>query len=283
MSLDIYKTVTDQIVTAIENLSEDDKLVMPWHRSGVNQLPNNIESGNHYNGINILSLWVTAIDRGYTSNIWGTYRQWAKQDAQVRKGEKSTLVIFYKQYIKKDDAGEENTLRFARASWAFNASQVDGYELPQLEGDPIDRIKAVDVYVNKTGAKITNGSDSAFYKPSTDTISMPSDRAFFDTETATRTENYYSVLLHELVHWSGTKDRCNRVMGKRFGDDQYAMEELIAELGAAFQCAQLGISLEPRQDHAQYLAHWMEVMKVDNKAIFTAAAKAQEAVTFLSQ
>jgi len=283
--IDLYQSVTDHIISTIENLSEDDHLIMPWHRSGLSELPRNVESKNHYNGVNILSLWVSAIDRGFTSNIWGTYRQWKKAGAQVRKGEKSTLVIFYKEYLAEDDDGEENIQRFARASWAFNAAQVDGFEIPTPEkaSDPIDRIKAVDTYVANTKAQIIHGGDMACFRPANDTISMPDDRAFLDTNTGTRTENYYSVLLHELTHWTKGKDRCNRDMAKRFGDDVYAMEELVAELGAAFQCAELGISSEPRADHAQYLAHWLTVMKADKKAIFTAAAKASEAVQFIKE
>jgi len=283
--IDLYQSVTDHIISTIENLSEDDHLIMPWHRSGLSELPTNVESSNHYNGVNILSLWVSAIDRGFTSNIWGTYRQWKKAGAQVRKGEKSTLVIFYKEYLAEDESGQEQTQRFARASWAFNVAQVDGFEIPKPEkaSDPIDRIKAADTYLVNTKAKIINGGDMACFRPATDTISMPDDRAFFDTDTGTRTENYYSVLLHELTHWTKGKSRCNRDMAKRFGDDVYAMEELVAELGAAFQCADLGISSEPRTDHAQYLAHWLAVMKADKKAIFTAAAKASEAVQFIKE
>jgi antirestriction protein ArdC len=281
--IDLYQSVTDHIVSTIENLSEDDHLVMPWHRSGHSGLPTNIESGNPYNGINILSLWVAAIDRGFTSNIWGTYRQWQKADAQVRKGEKSTLVIFYKEYLAEGDNGQEETQRFAKASWAFNVAQVEGYEIPEPEKttDPMDRIRAVDAYVSNTKARIFHGGDMACYRPATDTISMPNDQAFFDTKTGTRTQNYYAILLHELTHWTKGKSRCDRDMAQRFGDVTYAMEELVAELGAAFQCAELGISSKPRPDHAQYLAHWMSVMMTDKKAIFTAAAKASEAVTFI--
>jgi len=281
--IDLYQSVTDHIISTIENLSEDNHLIMPWHRSGLSELPTNVASNNHYNGVNILSLWVAAIDRGFTSNIWGTYRQWKKAGAQVRKGEKSTLVIFYKEYLAEDESGQEQTQRFARASWAFNVAQVDGFETPTPEkaNDPIDRIKAVDTYVSNTKANIINGGDMACFRPATDTISMPDDFAFFDTNAGTRTENYYAILLHELIHWTKGKSRCNRDMAKRFGDDVYAMEELVAELGAAFQCAELGISSKPRTDHAQYLAHWLAVMKADKKAIFTAAAKASEAVQFI--
>jgi antirestriction protein ArdC len=281
--LDIYQSVTDHIVATIEALSDDDKVIMPWHRSGLSELPHNINSGNYYNGINILSLWMTAIERQYTSNVWGTYKQWAEQEAQVRKGEKSTLVIFYSEFVMENENGEDEARRFAKASWAFNAAQVDGYEVPIPEGvgDPIDRIEAVDTYVANTKAKLVHGREMACYSPNTDTISMPDDRAFIDTDTGNRSENYYAVLLHELTHWCGAEQRCNRDMGKQFGDNTYAMEELVAELGAAFQCAHLGISLEPRDDHAHYISHWMDVIKADKRAIFTAAAKASEAVQYI--
>lgn len=285
---DLYQTVTDHIISTIENLSEDDQLIMPWHRSGLSELPTNIESGSAYNGINILSLWGTSINRGFSSNIWGTYRQWKQAGAQVRKGETSALVIFYKEHFLENEEGQQNNgelkaQRFAKASWAFNAAQVDGFEhpTPLKAGDPIERLKAVDQYVSNTNAIISHGGDMACYHPATDTISTPDDRSFVDTQASTKTQNYYAVLLHELTHWTKEKSRCNRDMAERFGDDVYAMEELVAELGAAFQCAELGISSEPRSDHAQYLAHWLSVLKADKKAIFTAAAKASEAVQFI--
>ena len=136
--------------------------------------------------------------------------------------------------------------------------------------------------VSATGAEVVNGGVSACYRPDTDTIHMPDEERFFDTKHSTRTESYYSTLFHELTHWTGIEKRCNRDMGKRFGDEAYAMEELVAELGAAFQCAKLGITPEPRLDHAQYIKNWLQVLKDDKKAIFTAAARAQDAVNFLS-
>jgi antirestriction protein ArdC len=128
----------------------------------------------------------------------------------------------------------------------------------------------------------THGGSRAFYRPSTDSIHLPPREAFIGTATSSPAETYYSTLLHELVHYSGHETRCNRQLGKRFGDDAYAMEELVAELGAAFLCADLQITAEPRADHAQYLSHWLTVLKADNKAIFTAASKASEAATFLA-
>jgi len=134
-----------------------------------------------------------------------------------------------------------------------------------------------------TAARIIHGGTIACYHPSNDTIHMPDEERFFDTEHSSRTECYYSTLFHELCHWTGINTRCHRQFGKRFGDEAYAMEELVAELGAAFLCAKLCITPEPRADHAQYMANWLNVLKSDKKAIFTAAAKAQEAITFLAQ
>ncbi len=279
MKRDLYAEVTDTIVSAIEN--NPGELVMPWNRAGACELPVNIQSGNYYQGINILNLWVTAQIKCFSSAEWGTYKQWQEKGCQVRKGEKSSLIIFYKQLEFEDENGDEQRRPMIRASFGFNADQVDGLERPELEGDPINRIQAADAFVSSTGTPIIHGGATACYRPSTDTVHMPDEQRFFDTETSSRTEAYYSTLFHEMTHYTGIKTRCDRDMGKRFGDDAYAMEELVAELGAAFQCAWLGIEPEPRLDHAQYLVNWLQVLKDDKKAIFTAAAKAQEAVNFL--
>jgi len=145
-----------------------------------------------------------------------------KAGAQVRKGEKSTLVIFYKEYLAEDESGQEQTQRFARASWAFNVAQVDGFEVPIPEqvGNPIERIREVDTYVTSTKAEIIHGGDMACYRASADTISMPDDRAFFDTNTDTRTENYYSVLLHELTHYAAS-----RIMPRRLCDPTCILQD----------------------------------------------------------
>ena len=130
--------------------------------------------------------------------------------------------------------------------------------------------------------RISHGGGRAFYRPATDSIQLPPRDAFIGSPTSTPAEAYYSTMLHELTHWTSAETRCNRQLGKRFGDQAYAIEELVAELGAAFLCADLGITDEPRADHAQYLAAWLSVLKADKKAIFTAASKASEAAAFLA-
>lgn len=131
--------------------------------------------------------------------------------------------------------------------------------------------------------RVSLGGPWYYYRPSTDTIQLPPREAFVGSATSNPTEAFYSTLLHELTHWTAPEARCNRELGKRFGDAAYAMEELVAELGAAFLCADLGIAAAPRADHAQYLASRLNVLKADKKAIFTAASTAGEAVRFLME
>lgn len=282
---DIHQDITDRIIAAIV-ANPDAKPVMPWNRSGLPMtLPVNAHTANTYNGINIPILWCAAEERGYQSGHWATYRQWTELGAQVRKGEKSSPVIFYKEFeVEPDaeDADDDGKRRMARWSNVFNADQVEGYDPDPVPDRPmLDRLASVDRYVAATGALILIGGQIACYRPSADTIMMPDEQRFFATDAHSRSENFYAVELHELIHWTGAEHRLARTFGKRFGDDAYAMEELVAELGAAFQCAQLGITHAPREDHAAYIGHWLKILKADNRAIFAAAAKASQAVAHL--
>lgn len=279
MKRDIYREVTDSIINAIE--ANPGKVVLPWHREGIMSIPTNVHSSNHYQGINIVSLWVSAMLHNYEHAYWGTYKQWAEKGAQVRKGEKSSLIIFYKELEIENDDGEKDKIPMARASAVFNVAQVDGYDIDIPDYGQIDRISQVDSFITATGAVIKPGGATAAYSPSGDYIKMPDEGRFVATEQSTRQEGYYSTLLHELTHWTGHKTRLDRDMTSRFGDEGYAMEELVAELGSSFLCAGLQIELVPRIDHAQYIAHWLQVLKNDKKAIFIAAAKAQAATKFL--
>jgi antirestriction protein ArdC len=281
--LDLYQTITDRIVATLE--AGTDKASLPWHRTGAYSiLPRNVSSGDHYNGINVLSLWATAEERQYQTSLWGTYRQWQALDAQVRKGEKAALVVFYKQYeTEPSDEQDDGLRRVAKASWVFNVAQVDGYTvgepLPPLP--PLERLERAERFLAATGAEIKVGGEMAYYRPSSDYIQMP-DEHLFRAAGFQRTEDWYSVLAHELGHWSGAAKRLNRDLKNRFGDEAYAMEELVAELTSAFVCAELGISVAPRPDHACYIANWLKVLKDDKRAVFSAAAKASEAAKYLA-
>jgi len=279
---DIHQHITNQIVTLIENGAGDFQL--PWHKgSGCVLRPSNIASKKPYRGVNILALWAASEVSGYASGLWGTYRQWQEAGAQVKKGEKASHIVFYKEIdVASDEEGDAGKRLFARASAVFAAEQVDGFAAPTIEPVSFDPIVQADRFVSSTGAKIEHGGARAYYRLSTDAIQLPPRETFVGTKTSTPAESYYSTLLHELVHWTSHETRCARELGKRFGDQAYAMEELVAELGAAFLCADLSISLDPRPDHAQYLASWLNVLKEDSRAIFTAASKASAASDYLA-
>lgn len=282
----VFDAITNKIIEAIE--AGVGKARMPWHSPGRPVgIPVNATTYAEYRGINILTLWLSAMSKGYPTGEWATYKQWKDIKAQVRRGERHTLIVFYKQVETSpmEDADPDHIeYRFvARPSWVFNAAQVDGYQAldPHEALASFDKHEAAEGFVLASRAKVEHGSPIACYRRDRDVIEMPKHEWFMATSASSPAENYYGVLLHELTHWTGAEHRLNREFGKRFGDRAYAMEELIAELGAAFLCASLGISSQPREDHATYIASWLEVLKKDNRAIFTAARMAQEAFSYL--
>jgi antirestriction protein ArdC len=279
---DVFQKVTDQIVKAIEEGAGSYR--MPWRTSGgFPHSPVNAVTKRPYRGINILVLWATAQEKGYKSGTWATYKQWAELGGQVRKGEKSANVVFWKFFDREQepDKSEERSSKripMARDYWVFNSDQVDGYR--KVEESPFskeERIEQADGFFRSLEVKILDGGNRAFYQPTDDTVFMPPFGAFKEALF------YYSVLSHETTHWSGAKHRLNRDMEHRFGTEGYAMEELVAELGAAFLCSELGLPSDPRADHAPYISSWLKALKNDKRAIFTAAAKAQEAVDWMNK
>ncbi len=297
---DLHQTLTDKIVAAIE--AGAGEWQMPWHRPGTAfSLPKNALTGAHYQGCNVLALWIDADTKKFDNPVWATFKQWQELGAHVRKGEKGSLIVKYGRWTPKDARGtaksdahgtgndEANPERmFARAAWVFNANQVDGFTLPDAKprADLTQRLGHVDAFLLHTGIAFREGGTRAFYRRPTekgdgDYVQMPPRNLFTGTATSTPTEAYESTRLHEAAHATGAAHRLSREFGARFGDDRYAMEELVAELAACFLCAELQISNAPRADHAQYLAHWLKVLKADNRAIFTAAAHATRAANWL--
>lgn len=278
---DIFQRVTDTIVSAIEAGSGSYK--MPWRVSGgFPHSPINAASKKPYRGVNVLVLWAVAQERGYKSGTWATYKQWQEHGGQVRKGEKSANVVFWK-FFDRSDAEEgskeeqpSQRIPMARDYWVFNAEQVEGYTAPtEPETSREERIQAADHFFHRLGIDVKPGGNRAYYSGDSDSVHMPDFTAFKEPLF------YYSVLSHETTHWSGAPHRANRNLSGRFGSESYAIEELVAELGAAFLCASLGLPTDPREDHAPYIASWLRVLKNDKRAIFTAAAKAQEAVDWI--
>jgi antirestriction protein ArdC len=231
---DVYASVTAQIINAIEQGVSNWR--MPWHTSGRFAFsPINVTSKKPYRGINTVCLWAAAQAKGYESGEWGTYKQWQEHGAQVRKGEKSTTVVFWKfanNALENQDGEHEQLatgshLLFTRGYSVFNAAQVDGYSpKPEPDVSMLERIQVADACFHSIGADLRHGGNQAYYSPVSDHIQMPPFQAFAENVS------YYSTLAHEHTHWTAKSERCDRQLGKRFGDSAYAAEELIAELGA---------------------------------------------------
>ena len=277
---DIYEKITAEIIEAIE--AGCGNFELPWHTFGV--LPTNASNNRRYRGVNTLALWAVASRRGYQTNLWATYQQWHELGAQVRRGEKSATVVFWKFYdedrVAEDDtaadSNESGRRCFARAYHVFNADQVNGFTIPELPVLPeTERVQRAEDFFRNTGITIVEKGARACYDPQTDEIHMPAFALF------KKADYFYSTLGHEAIHATGSPVRCDRQLGNRFGSVLYAAEELVAELGSAFLSAELQLETEPKTDNAPYIENWVKVLKSDKRAIFTAASKAQQAVDWL--
>jgi antirestriction protein ArdC len=280
---DLYQTVTNIIIQQLEAGTIPWK--KPWNgHNGCFKLPQNASNGNTYRGINIILLWGASLQKGYQSSEWATMKQWNKQKESIRAKEKGSIIVYY-DTLEKEVDGEIKKIPFLKYSTMFNKAQLASYD-PDSETDTIakkplfDRLSHVDAFVANTKAIIEHGPNRAFYSPGSDTITMPHPGTFIDYENCSAQEGYYSVLMHELVHYSGHPKRLNREFGKKFGDRKYAIEELTAELGAAFLCASLEITTPQRKDHAAYIANWLKVLRDNKQFIFSAASEASKAVDY---
>lgn len=299
---DVYQEVTDKVIAALE------KGTMPWHRpwrSAVNHhggiFPSNALTGNFYSGVNVLLLWLAAEEQGYGINRWLTFRQAQQLGGSVRKGETSTLAVIYKPFevqaedkegnLLFDDAGKPLMVQrsMLKANPLFNVAQCDGLPehllqsgevIPDEDKDTLtaeicNRVTAM--YQASGVSVIFAPQNRAYYSPLKDRIVMPLHKQFF-TEA-----DYWSTLLHEMVHSTGHSTRLNREgitsSSRKFGDPVYSFEELISEMGSAFLCAQLEVLGEV--NHESYIEHWLGVLREDKKALFRACKQAREASEFL--
>ena len=282
---DLYARVTAQIVQDLERGVRT--WTKPWsarHAAGPigRPLRHNLQ---RYSGINVVLLWSEAVTRGFTAPIWMTFRQAIELGGCVRRGEYGSTVVYANRFTRTetDDSGRdvEREIPFLKAYTVFNVEQIDGlpehFTRPAAQQlDSERRIARAEAFLAASRADIRHGGDSAYYAIEPDYVQMPRFETFFDPES------YYATLAHELTHWTRHSTRLDRDLGrKRWGDEGYAREELVAELGAAFLCADLGLELQPREDHAGYIASWLEVLKNDKRFLFSAAAHAQRAVDFL--
>ncbi|TWU59616.1 ArdC family protein [Crateriforma conspicua] len=278
---DIYQEVTDKIIGYLEQGTA------PWRnpikRGTGDGWPKNLDSGKRYRGINVFLLGLTAWERGYASDYWMTFKQAKEHGGQVRKGEKGTLVTFFKMYATKDkETGEPIEIPMLKHFIGFNVEQIDGIEAPDApkpepDAEPFEPLQVAEKIVEGYKGKPTiehDGGRRAFYRPSTDSVHMPKHDRFDARET------YYSTLFHELTHSTGHSDRLNRGLDTElapFGSPDYSREELIAEMGAAFLCAASGISPPTIEQSASYLQSWINVLKGDKRLVVGAASAAQKA------
>jgi antirestriction protein ArdC len=285
---DAYSRITAQIVGYLERGVRP--WIRPWnaeHAAGRITRPLR-HNGQPYSGINVLSLWMSALGQNFTAPIWMTFRQASELSAHVRKGEKGSLVVFANAITRTghdDKTGEDVELEipYMKGYTVFNVEQIEGLpeiyyakSVPTL--DPVARIDHAEKFFASMGATIRHGGNRAYYAQELDYVQMPPFEAFRDAES------YYSTLAHEFTHWTKHPQRLDRDFSRKsWGDEGYGREELVAELGSAFVCADLELPEEPREENAAYIATWLNVLQHDNHAIFSAAAHAQRAADYLNQ
>lgn len=264
MKTDVYERITSRIVADLE------QGVRPWlkpwnaeHAAGRITRPLRF-NGQPYQGINVLMLWGESVAKGYAAPIWLTFKQAAELGAHVRKGEHGSLVVYADRIrrTERDEAtGEEaeREIPFLKGYTVFNVEQVEGlparfFAVAEPRLDSVQRIERADVFFTATRADIRHGGNMAYYSAASDHVQMPPFESFRDAES------YYATLAHEVTHWTKHGKRLDREFGrKRWGDEGYALEELVAELGAAFLSADLDLTPEPREDHAAYIASWLQL------------------------
>lgn len=279
----VHEIVTDRIITALEAGT------VPWHKSWTSTgLPRSVSTGRPYRGINPFLLCLTADAEGYRSNHWGTYKKLTELGGQVRKGEKSTLITFWKRVDPKPDDEERKPFMMLRYYTVFNVDQADWADgVPEkfappalVEHDPIQ--EAIDLlhgYLTNGGPPVRHGGDAAFYNPALDFVSMP-DLGRFDTGPA-----YYSTLAHELTHSTGAASRLNRpgvTDIDKFASHSYGFEELIAELGAAMLMGMCGLVDDTIDNSAAYISSWIRTIREDPTIVVKAAGQAQRAVDLIA-
>lgn len=293
--IDPYEVVTEKIIALLEQGTA------PWHQPWDNKgpaagvpFPMSMSSRRPYRGINIWLLAAAAMEHGYRSPWWGTYKQITERGGQVRKGEKSELVILWKPFTVVDkETGKEEKRSMLRTFRVFNAEQADGLDdlIPAPADEPaddeardIEQIEACEAALAAyylTGPGLAFRGDVAYYSPSEDRVQIP-DRDQFHSASA-----FYGTWFHETVHSTGHADRLDREgianlpAGHRFGDALYSKEELVAEMGAAFLAGRTGIAADTLPASASYLAHWVEVLRGDKRLVIAAAAQAQRAVDLI--
>jgi antirestriction protein ArdC len=279
MSRNLYTEVSARILSQLEAGAAP--WVKPWSATPGQNMPHNAATNRPYSGANVILLWMA--QRHYATPRYLTFKQAKSLGGNVKKGEHGTKVYFVKPMVKKptDETSDPKTFTMLREYTVFNVEQCEGLPERIVTPQPIkprhngERDATIEEFIATTGCDYRDGKggDRAFYSSGGDFVAMPTFQSFKSTAS------YYATAFHELGHWTGHKSRLDREFGKRFGDKAYAAEELVAELTSAFLCAEFALDGELR--HAGYIGNWIELLKHDARAFFTAASKAQAAADFL--
>ncbi|WP_424196635.1 ArdC family protein (plasmid) [Ampullimonas aquatilis] len=280
---DMKQIVTDKIIALLEK--GGNTLSKSWS-CGKRGMPINAKTGESYHGVNVFLLWSELIDFEYAQNRWLTFKQAHELGGKVRKGERGVMCCYYNVVNRKQESDSnqledgKNTYSLIKPFWLFNLAQIDG--LPEeitkkAIGNDFDPNLRADEIIKATQVNILHGFASAYYVPTKDKICLP------DPDKFSSSASYYATALHELTHWTGAKSRLNRDFSGRFGDEAYAFEELIADLGAAYLCAETGLIDGTLESHAAYLENWLTILKKDKTAIFTASKQASMAFDYVMQ
>jgi antirestriction protein ArdC len=279
---DLYETITQQIIEMLE------KGVVPWRSPimgrGTAGHPTSMSTGKKYRGVNVFLLAFTAFAKGYQSAHWVTFKEALARGGNVKKGEKSSMIVYFKKLEAEDKVtGEKKEIPLLRYFSVFNVEQCDGIEAPDKitftpsVHTPIEAAEAI-IQGYKNPPAIQHGGSKAFYVPSEDRIQMPEPTRF------TTPEEYYATRFHEMAHSSGHSTRLDRKLDtepKAFGTPDYSAEELVAEMASCYLTARCGISPPLIENQAAYIAGWTKILKGDSRAIISAASKAQKAADWI--
>jgi len=284
MSRNIQKEITDRILAKLAAGT------IPWRKpwnttgAGFGAMPRNAVTNRPYSGANTVLLWMEAEEKSYSNPLWLTYKQAQAEGGNVRKGEKGVQIIFWSSFTKtgesEGDADKPKTGMFLKTYTVFNLAQCDGCD--HLIDKPVkvynreERDETAEAFIQSTGASVRHGESRAYYATSGDYINLPAFEAF------TGADEYYSTAFHELTHWTGAEHRLNRTFGKRFADSTYAAEELVAELGSAFLCAEFGFD-STLDNSASYIDYWSKTLQDNDGLFISAASKASKAVEYMRE
>ena len=271
MKKELAQEITDKFIAQLRQGTA------PWRKPWISHgyAPHNYFSRRPYRGINTLLLAITSMEQGFTSPAWTTYKKAAEHGAQVRKGEKATRIVFWKQLKVKDkQTEEEKNIPLMRMYNVFNTDQIDGLDFTLPEREPVeirDALKLVIEEYPNPPSIIHTVSDKAFYSAASDAITLPLLEQFHDEQA------YAETALHEAIHSTGHSSRLNRLESGDFGCASYAKEELVAEIGASMLMQHVGIPVDMPQ-MAGYVENWLKALQDDETLIIKAAQQAQKAM-----